>query len=318
MILALPLAPEGTEKITQLCREYFCNEVFNFEPCLPSFCPDKSRQRRRRSVKDEDEKCFSFIWLIVYDMLNSSEGEGLTKEHDLELAVPFRWSWKVKPAGKATDTIGYGVFPIYGFSDSESATLTQSEVFGRPTVLADISGVILDAMAARRSRYTHAPLKLHGALLAGAVDEPGTLEPVYPTLLPNYEQPVLTVKTSILGALYSGDQPKGRTIIQVVEGPVRRRFTDAENEILDLLNQPESHIAPWLGLKQVVDCRLPKRASYQSIVMQGMELRRLKTPAISRTPFKVRVSRYQALPIVDTLGLQVSQTDQEMTRLSIP
>ena len=146
-------------------------------------------------------------------------------------------------------------------------------------------------------------------MLAGAVDEPGTLEPVYPTLLPNYEQPVLTVKTSILGALYSGDQPKGRTIIQVVEGPVRRRFTDAENEILDLLNQPESHIAPWLGLKQVVDCRLPKRASYQSIVMQGMELRRLKTPAISRTPFKVRVSRYQALPIVDTLGLQVSQTD---------
>ena len=121
--------------------------------------------------------------MIVYDMLNSGEGGGLTKEHDVELAVPFKWSWKQIPAGgkETGPEIGYGVFPVYGFSDSEVATITQSEVFGRATVLADISGVILDAMAARRWRYKHAPLNLDYAFLAGTADEPtGTMDPLYP------------------------------------------------------------------------------------------------------------------------------------------
>ena len=90
---------------------------------------------------------------------------------------------------------------------------------------------------------------------------------------------------------------------------MEQRFGAAAKTLKNFLGQPKSYTAPWVGLKQVVDCRLPTRASYQSIVMQGMELKRLKPPEISHSPFKVKVSRYEALPIVQTLGLKVSNTE---------
>jgi hypothetical protein len=369
LILALPLDKDGPQKITKLCREYFCNDRFEFEPWLLKFCPDPDPtkeplpedkvdggviqfgdelknwrevfarkaegtlevvlrrgriqvQRQGHNVidvgesmvggeveskpKGNPEECASFIYMIVYDVLNSREGAGLSTEHDVELAVPFKWFRKENK----DQTIGYGVFPVYAFSDSEEATITQSEVFGRPTVLADISGVILDAMAARRKRYTHSPVKLGDALIVADVGDPtGATEPTYPMLRPNYQQPVLNVNTAVLGALYSGDQPKDRTVIQLVEGPATPKYTKAGQAAVDYLNQPNDYMAPWAGLKQVVDCRLPKRASYQSIVMQGMKIKRLKPPGQSESVFDVRIGRYQALPIVQTLGLKVAHSN---------
>ena len=368
LILALPLDKDGPEKITRLCQEYFCNDVFEFEPWLLKFCPDPDPKKKppeaADKVKSETDKlseadelvqkfereldefarklegkrgeafreavrkvsrvagevihaveskvegkvedCDSFIYMIVYDVLNSREGAGLSKEYDAELAVPFRWFRK----DNKKDTIGFGVFPVYAFSDSEEATITQSEVFGRPTVLADINGVILDAMSARRKRYTNSPVKLGDALIVANVgDATGASEPTYPMLRPNYQQPVLNISTSVVGALYSGDQPRDRTVIQLVEGPVTPKYTKAAQKAEDYLNQPKDYMAPWAGLKQVVDCRLPKCASYQSIVMQGLKIKRLKQPGPTESVFDVRIARYQALPIVQTLGLKVAHTN---------
>ena len=339
LILALPLDTEGPQKITKLCREYFCNDLFEFEPWLLEFCPDPDPKKEPPEAQDKfdvvvqyegsvlqfgdnlknwlelsarkhgvlrtgrtqghnlivveskvggevegkpqgkADDCPKFIFMIVYNVLNSREGAGLSKEHDAELAVPFRWFRK----GNKVETIGYGVFPVYAFSDSEEATITQSEVFGRPTVLADIKGVILDAIAADSTTY--------------------------PLLRPNYRQRVLNINTSVLGALYSGDQPRDRNVIQLVEGPVAPKYKQAGGLVGDYLNQDKDYMAPWAGLKQVVDCRLPKRASYQSIVMQGMKIKPLKPPGQSESVFDVKIGRYQALPIVQTLGLKVAHSD---------
>jgi hypothetical protein len=307
-ILALPLGPEGLTKIRRLCHEYFCNELFNIEPWpLPVIAKETSKATKQ-ATKLEDP--VGYVYMIVYDVLNSGEGVGLAEEHDVELVVPFSWSWKVRPAGANTDLIGYGVFPIYGFSDSEEATITQTEVFGRPTVLADISGIILDARAARYPRRERAMSGMDQQDLtddpANSVDE-ATGTP-YPLLHANYEQSILKLKTSTLGALFSGDQPKDRTLMELVQGPPERAH-HAGKSLLNAASKKGSYIVPWVGLKQVVDCRLPTRASYQSIVMQGMNLQSLKPPQLIKSSFKVRIARYQSIPIVDTLDLKVEKRE---------
>ena len=68
-------------------------------------------------------------------------------------------------------------------------------------------------------------------------------------------------------------------------------------------------VVPWIGLKQVVDCRLPARASYQSIVFQGIKFVHIGVPGSIRSAFDVKISRYESLPIVDTLGLRVKRSE---------
>ena len=125
LMLALPVTDEGWKKIQSLCERYFRNDFLDIKPSIASS-----------------------VFMLVYDVNNSAEGVGPAREHDVELAVPVSFYYKDDP----NTAIGYGVFPIYVFSDSESATLTQSEVFGRPTLLAEIEGILIDAIAAKRRR----------------------------------------------------------------------------------------------------------------------------------------------------------------------
>ena len=291
-MLALPLGPKGEDKIAQLCHRYFGNCAFTIKPCLPTFRPITCPPPPQQPV----------VFMLVCDVLNSSEGAGVAREHEVQIVVPFSWSCKDLPP--EDKPIGYGVFPIYAFSDSEEATITQSEVFGRPTVLADISGVLLDAMATRRCADGRAPADPYGTSTMRS--NKNVMGAPYPILQPTYQLPVLNVNTSILGALYSGSQPRDKTLIQVIQGPRVAHPPDG-NLAGDFLNR--DLIAPWIGLKQVVDCRLPKRASYQSIVMQGMKLSRLEKPRVEDSAFEVRISRYQSIPIVETLDLKVDHSD---------
>src|SRR5579862_8998538 len=259
LMLALPITSEGWQNVQALCERYLCNDFLDIKPVLP-----EGR---------------SFVFMLVDDVLNSAVGVGTAKELDVEIDVPVSLAYKDDPT-----VFGYGVFPIYAFSDSESATLTQSEVYGRPTLLSDISGIMIDAI---RSVKSHSSLN------------------DYPDLNPTYEQPVLSVNTSILGALYSGDQLKDRTLIEVVQGPPREPDQSLGEIAQSELNQMFPIVVPWIGLKQVIDCRLPGHASYQSIVLQGMKFLRLEEPELIDSAFDVKIHRYESLPIVDTLGLDV-------------
>ncbi|MFZ0678991.1 hypothetical protein [Candidatus Binatus sp.] len=259
LMLALPVTDEGRKKIQSLCEHYFCNDFLSIQPILP--------------------EAGGFVFMLVYDLLNSAEGIGSAREHDVEIDVPVALSYKDDPK----NIFGYGVFPIYAFSDSESATLTQSEVYGRPTVLSHIGGIIIDAIRSLR------PLSKGSN---------------YPELKPDYEQPVLSVNTSVLGALYSGDRLTNRRLIDVVQGP-REPNQSIGQHVIDALDKMFPIVVPWVGLKQVIDCRLPGRASYQSIVLQGIKFLRLEVPHLIDSAFDVKIHRYQSLPIVDTLGLKV-------------
>ena len=270
LVLALPVTDEGRGKIQRLCERYLRNDFLDIKPSIASS-----------------------VFMLVYDVSNSAEGEGTAKEHDIELDVPVSFCYK----GDPDHTIGYGVLPIYVFSDSESATLTQSEVFGRPTLLAEIDGVIIDAIAAKNFESSLWNIETKTA-------SDSDKAPSYPVLNPNYDQPVLTVQTSILGTLYSGDKLHDRTLIQIVQGPQQVVAHQGSHE--DLLAKVGPIVVPWIGLKQVIDCRFPGHASYQSIVFQGMKIVHLALPGSIGSEFDVKIARYESLPIVDTLGLSVN------------
>ena len=63
-----------------------------------------------------------------------------------------------------------------------------------------------------------------------------------------------------------------------------------------------------MGLKQVVDCRLPKKASYQAIVLQSIKVRGLHFSMQSSTKLEVKIHRYESIPMVSKMGLQISRS----------
>lgn len=219
------------------------------------------------------------------------------------------------------------MLPLYAFSDSQSATITQSEVFGRPTLLAEINGLLLDQITdvgAADCEESHATSALHrrSALnklpnLKYVTVKSGTAPPIFTS---PYPVPELEVKTSLLRALYSGDPPENRVLIQVVatEPADNKRKSVKSNDgkspegdqvggYLDATN----HLpitAPYVGLKQVVDCRLPKKASYQAIVFEYMKVKSLQLSMQSSSNVEVRIDRYESIPMVSTMGLLVSES----------
>jgi hypothetical protein len=287
-IIALPLSEEGQGKLQTLCKEYLANDQFDFEPCFPFTDHNKN----------------GYVFMLVYHLLNSTEGFGVERDREVEFVIPVKWSWK-RPK---KELIGYGVFPLYAFSDSESVTITQSEVFGLPTLLADIDGIILDEMT-REGAVGDFQRELDLAIAREHVQIFGSGDPS-PLVNSPYPVPVLNLKTSLLKALYSGAEPQDRMLVQMVALGKRKEGN---------YSPPDSKsgitVVPWVGLKQVVDSRLPQKTSYQAIVMDGMKINKIGVPQQLVTDLEVRIHRYAAIPMVDRMGLQVASEPGEFTTI---
>jgi hypothetical protein len=79
--------------------------------------------------------------------------------------------------------------------------------------------------------------------------------------------------------------------------------------LVGLVNSGQKVMFPFVSLKQVVDCRLPERASYQAIVLRCFRLSYAKAGTQSTFTPMVKFQRYSSLPMVDTMALQISRSE---------
>ncbi len=115
-VLKLPLDPKsGRQRLNRLCSEYLRNDCYAFQLA-----------RGQNSV-----------WMFVRNMDNSAEGRGPDVEQEVEFAALVQWFDK-KDGRAFGPPRGAAFMPIYVLTDNQTAAFTESEVFGRPTVRADI------------------------------------------------------------------------------------------------------------------------------------------------------------------------------------
>jgi hypothetical protein len=124
------------------------------------------------------------------------------------------------------------------------------------------------------------------------------LGPVWPGLEEGAgESVVMAVKSSILPVLYSGAAPEHRELIRIAAQRTRRPGRDRN------IQYPRGIVL--VSLQQIIDCRLPERDSHQAIVVQLMKVDTCDFHEVFGYSLNVTFSRYESLPLVRQLGLEV-------------
>jgi hypothetical protein len=113
--LPLDVDNDGPRRLNHLCSEYLRSDCYVFQLA-----------ERQKSV-----------WMFVRNIDNTSEGKGPNVEQEIEIAAMVQWF--DKKDGRACGTaLGAALMPLYVLTDNQTAVFTESEVYGRPTVRADI------------------------------------------------------------------------------------------------------------------------------------------------------------------------------------
>ena len=155
-VLQLPLDDDGPELLDRLCSEHLKNDCYEFQ-----------------FDKDQDPPC---IWMFIRNMDNTGAGSGPDVEQEVEFAVIVKWFDK-RNGNAGGRSLGSALMPLYVLTDNQTAVFTESEVYGWPTVRADIDF---------EGSWTATP--------------PGS---------------AMNVKTLLLPELYSGGAPDNRSIVKV-------------------------------------------------------------------------------------------------------
>jgi hypothetical protein len=217
------------------------------------------------------------IWLLVRNINDSGVGLPPSEEQELVLGTFVEWTETCAPY---TGPPGIGFLPLFAITDSQSRALTYSEVFGRPIML-------------------------------GTFDSGGAKWP-WPAVGPESDFEVLTVKTDILPTLYTGAAPKECELISIVArqpASSPKKYTYAGQSANPWY--PSSLVI--VSVAQVIDCRLPEKDIYQSIVMQLMKKTTMHEASAVGDVCKelkydlcVKFTRYESMPIVQTLCLETA------------
>ncbi len=326
-VLQLPLDDNGPELLDRLCSEHLKNDCYEFQ-----------------FDKDQDPPC---IWMFIRNMDNTGEGQGPDVEQEVEFAVIVKWFDKRN--GSAGGSLGSALMPLYVLTDNQTAVFTESEVYGWPTVRADIDF---------EGSWTATP--------------PGS---------------AMNVKTLLLPELYTGGAPDNRSIVKVkvnfpgfsglptsfknAEGPLPfpsvalkqiedcrlpdradfqaivfrvLRFEALDNEELEALKKIEERNKKEIAqlkaqlatlkaevatLKQQISPP-PAQVSYVRQLTAGIHLASLTAIAqpsptvLDPTQWSVTISRYDSVPLVRKTGLKVGSrtagdytTDEVIYPLSV-
>ncbi len=155
-VLQLPLDDNGPELLDQLCSEHLKNDCYEFQ-----------------FDKDQDPPC---VWMFIRNMDNTGAGAGPDVEQEVEFAVIVKWFDK-RNGEAGGRSLGSALMPLYVLTDNQTAVFTESEVYGWPTVRADIDF---------EGSWTATP--------------PGS---------------AMNLKTLLLPELYTGGAPDDRRIVKV-------------------------------------------------------------------------------------------------------
>jgi hypothetical protein len=291
-VLALELDDDG-KKLEELCGDYLRNDRYDFT---------LYRGPYKDSNASLDNK--PYVWLLIRNLVNTGEGKGPNLEHEVEFCALVQWSEKGSPCAEPPRL---ALMPIFVFSDCQSAVITETEVLGRPTVMADINYSSDD--------WTD------------------------PKVEPSHASYILNIATLLPPVLYSGQAPEKRTLLQIVVNNLSfvrpSSITDTSRNVLSV---------PSVSLKQVDDCRTPESTDFQAIVMQILDIPPPYVPASydgrvnskqlqkplpvagipipilpilippiipSNADFTVRIYRYNSVPLVDKIKLKVNHTEYD-------
>jgi len=279
-VWALPLKDNGKTQLARSCETYLANSYFDFRLC-------------------KEGKFSDFVWLILRNVTNTASGGGPRWEQELTFAVFVELFPK-----DMSDRIGTLLFPIYSLTDSESRDLTNNEMFGQITGLADFESVGADWTSSRVGSGARGDL--HNFLQRNLMSS-------------------VNVSTSVLPVLFAGKSPEQRLLLQITPrdavppNPVSSPKTPqpppkSSKRTPSFTKDPPPYLVS-LSLKQVMDCRFPEAASYQAIILDAMKIEKAKPE--QTLDVKIKISRYTSLPLVETLCLKASTEAGQFTTIDV-
>ena len=265
--LPLDLENDGPLRLNQLCSEYLRSDCYVFQLA-------------------EGQKS---LWMFVRNMDNTSDSEGPDVEQEIEFAAMVQWFDK-KDGRACGPALGGAMMPLYALTDNQTSVFTESEVYGRPTVRADIDF--------EGDNWTS------GGVAA-----------------------VMNAKTLLLPELYTGGAPDNRRIVRLEAafptGATSDQRDDGQKD--RALKFPSVALKQIMDCRlpdrvdfQAIVFRLLKIKKYSKETLQ--EIGPLLPPEQLVNPklWSVNIYRYDSLPLVQKTGLKVAyQKPDEYTTVDV-
>jgi hypothetical protein len=217
------------------------------------------------------------IWMFVRNMDNTSEGKGPDVEQEVEFAAMVQWFEK-KDGRACGPALGAAMMPLYVLTDNQTAVFTESEVYGRPTVQADIDF--------EGDNWTS------GNVAA-----------------------VMNAETLLLPELYAGGAPANRRIVRLEATfpsglPKTALPKDDYPEVLKFptvaLKQIEDCRLPDRVDFQAIVFRLLRIQPYSPQTLQAISPALPPTQLFDKSLWSVNIYRYESLPLVRKMGLKAA------------
>ena len=287
-VRVLPLLA-NYEKLREYCKKYLCDQQlggtpYKFKPWGP----------------------YVYLLAASYDQLTAKlNSAGLSTDQEVAIIVPIR-IYRHDP--KAGDTlVKVGLLPAFTFVGCQVSAITDREVYGRPTLLSELESPPTNWMNVR--------------------SKPDQLS-----------QPLLNILTQILPSDYVGAEVKKRSVLEIHRGrypsspaPPSKPLWDWAHKLLwDYRGKVETasnQSGPLeivvtamlatifyklpifsVALKEFMDADDLSKACLRALVQVSRSIDPMNGIGEFAHPLHLEIPRYDTLPIVESLGLEVKCT----------
>ncbi|WNM58614.1 hypothetical protein [Candidatus Nitrospira allomarina] len=228
----------------------------------------------------------SFVYLMVSiygdelgKMYSDSTNIGSWVEKEVSVCVPVNWY-------KNGEKVNWGIIRPFLFGNTGRAVISDREINGRPTVMANINS------------FSDVWLNPSG---------------------PDAKRELLRLDTEIYPGRFLAQRAENRTLIEIIEGPnqdersngnIRAPSTDTGGDqpvASEILNKPQT--INFVHLKQHRDAHEVKDLCYQALVNSKRNITQIHTLTPIKNPINIRIHRYPGRPIAELLGLKGGRKD---------
>lgn len=265
--LPLDVENDGPRRLNRLCSEYLKSDCYVFQLAEGQ----------------------TSVWMFVRNIDNTSEGKGPDVEQEVELSAMVQWFDK-KDGRACGPPRGAALMPLYVLTDNQTAVFTESEVYGRPTVRADIDF--------EGENWTS------GNVAA-----------------------VMNAKTLLMPELYTGGAPDNRRIVRLeaafpTDSPPKDRYGKPGKKVLKFpsvaLKQIVDCRLPDRVDFQAIVFGLVRIVPYNSDALEAIGPFQLPKQLFNQKLWSVNIYRYESLPLVRKIGLKVDyQIPSEYTTVDV-